>query len=95
LQKAKERLHYKQQAEQWKREALEIAEKKKQRLLGIKEEQIDQMVYCSWLDLRFLSLIQFPSFSFVFLEVPPGAKECSHGRRHQAWCSHKNTNAKG
>ena len=45
LQKAKERLHYKQQAQQWKREALEIAEKKKQRLLGIKEEQIEQMVY--------------------------------------------------
>lgn len=44
LQKAKERLHYKQQAQQWKREALEIAEKKKQRLLGIKEEQIEQMV---------------------------------------------------
>ena len=37
-------MHHIQQAEQWKKESLEVAEKKKKILIGIKEEQIEQMV---------------------------------------------------
>lgn len=37
-------MHHIQQAEQWKKESLEVAEKKKKMLIGIKEEQIEQMV---------------------------------------------------